>query len=862
MKLLEHLNFYVGLGIGVILTALAAALKGYLEKWINILFEKLPLFFGKLVRYRRWEREYRRYVYEQHRYLRFPGIRQAVTLHRPQLEDAFVNLEIQTNTGTIYSEASSKTLGLGEVHTLDTALKRFTRLVILGAPGSGKTTILQHIVCALLAPTKRAKHQPLPIFAPLRRCPMNGATIVQHLTDSETGLLPAELIKSYPTGFFEDRLKRGRCLVCFDGLDEVFNENDHVKAAQFVQNTAAVYDKCTVVVSSRLAGWRNLLGSDFARFTIRELSQREIEGLVRRWYFSVVHQELLHNSPAGVIPSTLDSKATTIAVDHASRMLRVLESHRIGNIASTPLLLSLMCLLFYIRQDLPRRRVQLYSECIELLLESWDRLDKQLQFNGLPGLDHKIDLLAAIALHLFQCNASEIPVSELVEVVSTFIQERKLSNDPRTLISFIEQRSGLLVEKSVGVVGFTHLTFQEYLCALGLKDNPDGIKILIERLATSETEEMILLFAGIGERADMLVAALVEHFEQSGELRYIIAAGKAIPEAPRIPLQTKGEVSRVLSQLFDTSNDPSTLSLIQSTLAGLGIEKIIVKSFGDYEILAEIGRGGMATVYRGREKRTTEPVALKVYHSLSESPIKRAMRGLSDIKTLRHPNLVAVRDFGENENRLFVAMNFIDGRNLQTIVDEIRGTNAEAATQSQHKYAGNDTDPTVLRGVEYKKWVRGTMLQVTDAVRHLHTAGILHGDLKPSNIVWSNGRAILIDIGVDSLIANLSHHDPDRTIVTLSLFLVGTMDYMSPERKRGNPATPADDVFALIRILEVLCTLGLQPVDGFSVAHSLPALWEPSPDLRSLFDATYSRRGRKNALELDEFIAALQSYGL
>ena len=80
MKLLEHLNFFVGIGIGVILTALAAALKNHLEKWINALFDKLPVFFGRLIRYRRWEREYRRFLYDQHRYLRFPGIKHAVTL--------------------------------------------------------------------------------------------------------------------------------------------------------------------------------------------------------------------------------------------------------------------------------------------------------------------------------------------------------------------------------------------------------------------------------------------------------------------------------------------------------------------------------------------------------------------------------------------------------------------------------------------------------------------------------------------------------------------------------------------------------------------------------------------------------------
>lgn len=858
----EHLNFSIGLGLGILLTVLAAALKASLEKWISALFEQLPVFFGRIVRYRVWEKRYRRFLYDQHRYLRFPGVKHAVTLHRPKLEDAFVNLEIQTNTGTIYSEASSKTLGLGEMHTLETALKRFTRLVILGGPGAGKTTLLQHVVCVLCDPMKKARHKLLPIFAPLRRCPMNGETIVQHLTTVETGLLPAELIKTYPTGFFEHQLKRGRCFICFDGLDEVFDENDHVKAAQFVEATAAVYDKCTVVVTSRLAGWRNLLGSEFVRFAVRDLSFREIEGLVKRWFFSVIHEELIHNAPGGSVPAGLDSKSAGIASDHAAKMLRALESNRLGNIASTPLLLSLMCLLFYIRQDLPRRRVPLYGECIELLLENWDRLDKQLHFVGLPGLDHKIDLLSTIALHLFHCNATEIPVGELLDVVSEFLQGAKLRNEPRTLIEFIQERSGLLVEKALGVVGFTHLTFQEYLCALALKDDPKGVDFLIDRLAVSEAEEIILLFAGLSERADTMINALLVGFAQSGETRFVIAAGKAIPEARTTTLETKGKVTRVLSQLFDSSMSGSDLTALQTVLAGLGVEKVIIKSFGDYEILGEIGRGGMATVYKGREKTTQDPVALKVYHSIPEDPFHDATRGLRALQALRYPDMAAVRDFGWWEKRLFVAMDFVDGQNLQKIVDTMRGMENGELVPPESDSVMVSENPAFLPKRDYKEWVKGAILQVAHTVGHLHAVGLIHGDLKPSNIVWAAERAVLIDIGVDSLLSRLASDSVSMIESTQWRRLVGTWDYMSPERLEDHAASPVDDVYALIRVLEMLCTLGLQPLhDRTRVGAPRRPLWEPSADLRRLMKTTMYR-DRSKRPGLDEFVACVEKASL
>jgi predicted NACHT family NTPase len=158
-------------------------------------------------------------------------------------------------------------------------------------------------------------------------------------------LLPPDLLRNYPAGFFENYLNKGRCVLLFDGLDEVLNEDEHVAAARMVETTAAVFPKCRVLVNSRLAGWRNLLGSQFAQFVIRDLSKREISGLVRQWYLAVIGEQLRSASIENKGKDHLNA-ARRIALEQSEKMLAVLNaSPRLMQIASTPLILSLLDLL-------------------------------------------------------------------------------------------------------------------------------------------------------------------------------------------------------------------------------------------------------------------------------------------------------------------------------------------------------------------------------------------------------------------------------------------------------------------------------------------------------------------------------------
>ena len=728
---------------------------------------------------------------------------------------------------------SGSGLNLLETLNLDVALDKFTHLAILGDPGAGKTTLFEHILCVCCDATRKGANREvvglLPIYVPLRRCASQSRTLLDQLIDPSTRLLAPDLLKTYPTGFFESYLNRGKCILLFDGLDEVLNEDEHVAAARMVETTAAIFPKCRVLVNSRLAGWRNLLGSRFARFVIRELSQREITGLINQWYLAVISEQLRVASISNKNKNGL-SDARRIAYEQSEKMLAVLKAHpRLMQIASTPLILSLMCLVFYTRQDLPRKRVRLYEECITILLEEWDRREKQMQFSNMPSLEQKVTLLERIARRLFENNVSELSREEMERVLEAFLSEVELNLSASQLIRFIEERSGIISEKALGVYGFTHLTFQEFFAANGLKHTEDGLIKLVERFKQTEIEEVVLLYAGIAERGDLLIRMLLEEFETTGSLRFLLAAGKAVPETRDLALEIKANTIKALTSVFDHTEEITTLTMLQSILDDLGVHKEIIRRFGEFDISSEIGRGGMSTVYLAKERATGKAIALKIYNSGTARQLDRAQGVMSTLRNLDHPNLVQIHHLGRVNDQLFVAMEILAGQSLDFLVDKLVTGESEEDIPS---YAS----------VEYYRWVRHIFRELCAAVSYLHQNNIIHGDIKPANIVLAEGKVKLLDFGLDAVIAR--SRDETITARTRSDFLPGSAGYLSPERLMGHSGLSYSiDIYSLGKVLQVLWTLKLptweENIKSISNASHKKGAKLEVKRLRSTIDASY-----------------------
>jgi serine/threonine protein kinase len=203
------------------------------------------------------------------------------------------------------------------------------------------------------------------------------------------------------------------------------------------------------------------------------------------------------------------------------------------------------------------------------------------------------------------------------------------------------------------------------------------------------------------------------------------------------------------------------------------------RSFGAYELIAEIGRGGMGVVYKARQKGLNRFVALKMILAGNLAGADDQARFHTEcqaVAALRHPNIVAVHEIGEAEGQLFCSMEFIEGLTLA------------------HRLA---------EGPVPGRAAAAYVAQLARAIHHAHGLGILHRDLKPSNILIDQGdRPYITDFG---LAKRLGATDPG---LTRSGAIVGTPSYMSPEQAGGKTREfgPACDIWGLGAVLYEILT--------------------------------------------------------
>ncbi len=228
---------------------------------------------------------------------------------------------------------------------------------------------------------------------------------------------------------------------------------------------------------------------------------------------------------------------------------------------------------------------------------------------------------------------------------------------------------------------------------------------------------------------------------------------------------------------------------------------------GNYEILEEIGRGGMGVIYRARQRHSRRIVALKrvlSYHSDSRETLARFRREAETASRLDHPNILPIYEVGESDDGVpYFSMKFAPGGSLQDVGPALR-----------------DDPREVVR----------LLAQVTRAVQYAHRQGILHRDLKPGNVLLDgSGETLVSDFGLAKWLDASSD-------LTRSLTIFGTPGFIAPEQAQGIAAnlTPAADVYSLGAILFSLLS-GQPPFLGeHALAVIRQAAEKAAPKLRSL----------------------------
>jgi serine/threonine-protein kinase len=233
---------------------------------------------------------------------------------------------------------------------------------------------------------------------------------------------------------------------------------------------------------------------------------------------------------------------------------------------------------------------------------------------------------------------------------------------------------------------------------------------------------------------------------------------------------------------------------------------------GKYEIVGELGRGGMGVVYKGHDPVIKRDVALKVIRkreldpSDAEQALERFKREARAAGNLQHPNIVAIYEYGEDEDCAFIAMECVIGRSLR-----------------EHLVAGYRPELKVFPEV---------LDHLLEGLEYSHSRGVIHRDIKPGNLLISEmGAAKISDFGIARL---------EQSHLTLMGEVLGTPYYMAPEQFDGQTADERSDVYsAAVIVYEVLA--GRRPFEGQG-ANLMRQILEMPPPLPSALEPRLSKQ--------------------
>lgn len=331
---------------------------------------------------------------------------------------------------------------------------RHTNFAVVGAPGSGKTTLLKHLALVMAAGERSPKLTPLLLF--LR----DHATTIEINSEVTLTELAEQSLKNLPPppGWFQRRLKGGQCLVMLDGLDEVANPDVRRKVVRWVERQVETFGANRFLLTSRPNGYRDNPLSGFTALRLLPFTSAQVERFVRNWYLANELAAYQKDDP-GVRMAAEEGANDLLARLHRTPSLQEL--------AVNPLLLTLIATVHRYHSELPGRRVELFAEICDVFLGRRQQA-RGMELNLTPA--QKIRILRVLAYHMMCHQRREIAEADATYVIADTLKQVMPNSSPSTFLQMVEDSSGLLVQKENAIYGFVHLTFQEYLASLHIRE--------------------------------------------------------------------------------------------------------------------------------------------------------------------------------------------------------------------------------------------------------------------------------------------------------------------------------------------------------------------------------------------------------
>lgn len=445
-------------------------------------------------------------------------------------------------------------------------------LLLIGEPGSGKTTVLRQLLCQVL--TRGGAYlglnrQTLPVFVRLGHLDENAFQhpfwnyIQQELNSTALG--------QFSETIGERLWLRGDLLLLLDGLDEIADREQRARACQYLEaaTNGAVARGIRVVITCRTSAFISdaLFGGRLRGLELCPLDPPRIQEFIQVW-FRNARNALKRANELSLSMIDIDSMA-----DELRELLDSKEyaSQRLKSLLSSPLMLALMCVVVLRGNQVPRHYGEFYRECLQTLLGPWSR-SKGITPPIAP--DDALEILRPLAYFLHsRFRRDDLNGDELKEVIFPEVDRlsRRLRRplSTKAIIDWLQRGAGVFCEFGKGEYGFSHLSFQEYLTALHIAHDQD---VLLANLAQHVDEpwwrEVILILLGLPEynlfESFISIAAtwqaLRRHQSFFRECLEVAHAPNSQPfisilKDPSAPTDVRAAVLR----LFVNRNDPAIL---------------------------------------------------------------------------------------------------------------------------------------------------------------------------------------------------------------------------------------------------------------------------------------------------------------
>ncbi|MEZ4592113.1 MAG: NACHT domain-containing protein [Chloroflexota bacterium] len=414
--------------------------------------------------------------------------------------------------------------------------KRPRNLVVLGAPGTGKTTLLKHLALTLSQPTRNSHRlDKSPVFLLLRDIAS------QIHRDRHFELLQAVHLQlqnrqlNISLDWLAEELANGRCLIMLDGLDEVADSRQRQSVVAWVKRQIRQLPHNQFIITSRPFGYENNPLPDALPLEVKPFTIEQMRQFVQNWYLATEIQTQGQDDPG----------VRREAISRANDLLtRLHQAPALLEMGINPLLLTMIATIHHYRSSLPDHRVALYHEICDVFLGKRQQA-RGIRYELTPSQKKRV--LQSLAFAMMRRRLRNIPRADAADIIDPALRRVNPNTASSDFLQMIANTSGLLVEHAPGVYSFAHLTFQEYLTAVHIKEER-----LEQELLTKVDEawwhETIRLYAAQANATNIIRACVMR---KTASIPALTLAVECLDEA----LEVEDDFRKIPGELLRSIED-------------------------------------------------------------------------------------------------------------------------------------------------------------------------------------------------------------------------------------------------------------------------------------------------------------------